>query len=171
MPFRVYSVFRRKGSKTNLPEFLSLKVYRFPLTLKAPVTTIVVCLSSACDFKSHFGKQFGPRSDCSFKSNHGPHCLPVCKNRFEKSARIFSRRHKQTTYMYSDVVFLVALRVKFSIRTVMVMTRHDRGTNTLLYSFTFYHSKRCTKVVFFFFFFCRSFIKVGENRRTRGKTT
>ena len=36
--------------------------------------------------------------------------MPVCKNRFEKSARIFSRRHKQTTF--SDAVFLGALRVK-----------------------------------------------------------
>ena len=35
--------------------------------------------------------------------------MPVCKNRFEKSARIFSRRHKQTTF--SDAVFLGALRV------------------------------------------------------------
>ena len=44
------------------------------------------------------------------QSDQGPHCLPVCKNRFEKSARIFSRRHKQTTF--SDAVFLGALRVK-----------------------------------------------------------
>ena len=36
--------------------------------------------------------------------------MPVCKNRFEKSARIFSRRHKQTTFL--DAVFLGALRVK-----------------------------------------------------------
>ena len=44
----------------------------------------------------------------------GPHCLPVCKkNSFEKFARIFSRRHKQTTF--SDAVFLGALRVKNSI--------------------------------------------------------
>ena len=42
----------------------------------------------------------------------GPHCLPVCKNRFEKFAKIFSRRHKQTTF--SDAVFLAALRVKLS---------------------------------------------------------
>ena len=42
----------------------------------------------------------GPRSDC----------LLVSKNRFEKFARIFSRRHKQTTF--SDAVFLGALRVK-----------------------------------------------------------
>ena len=40
----------------------------------------------------------------------GPHCLPVCKNRFEKFARTFSRRHKQTTF--SDAGFLGILRVK-----------------------------------------------------------
>ena len=44
------------------------------------------------------------------QSDQGPHCLPVCKNRFEKSTRIFSRRHKQTTF--SDAVFIGALRVK-----------------------------------------------------------
>ena len=54
------------------------------------------------------------------QSDQGPHCLPVCKNRFEKSARIFSRRHKQTTF--SDAVFLGALRVN-------IMTR-NRGTET-----------------------------------------
>ena len=46
----------------------------------------------------------------SGESDQGPHCLPVCKNRFEKFARIFSRRHKQTTF--SDAGFLGALRVK-----------------------------------------------------------
>ena len=44
------------------------------------------------------------------QSDLGPHCLPVCKNRFEKFARIFSRQHKQTTF--SDVGFLGVLRVK-----------------------------------------------------------
>ena len=39
----------------------------------------------------------------------GPHCLPVCKNRFEKFASIFSRRHKQMTF--SDAGFLGILRV------------------------------------------------------------
>ena len=39
----------------------------------------------------------------------GPHCLPVCKNRFEKFGRIFSRRHKQTTL--SDAGFLGSLMV------------------------------------------------------------
>ena len=42
----------------------------------------------------------------------GPHCLPVCKNRFEKFARIFSRHHKQTTL--SDAGFLGILRVNLS---------------------------------------------------------
>ena len=45
------------------------------------------------------------------QSDLGPHCLSVCKNRFEKSARILSRRHKQTTF--SDAVFLGALRVNY----------------------------------------------------------
>ena len=44
------------------------------------------------------------------QSDLGPHCLPVCKNRFEKFARIFSRQHKQTTF--SDAGFLGVLRVK-----------------------------------------------------------
>ena len=43
------------------------------------------------------------------QSDLGPHCLPVCKNRFEKFARIFSRRHKQTAF--SDAGFLGILRV------------------------------------------------------------
>ena len=43
------------------------------------------------------------------QSDQGPHCLPVCKNRFEKFARIFSRRHKQT--IFSDAGFLGVLRV------------------------------------------------------------
>ena len=44
------------------------------------------------------------------QSDLGPHGLPVYKNVFEKFARIFSRRHKQTAF--SDAVFLGALRVK-----------------------------------------------------------
>ena len=36
--------------------------------------------------------------------------MPVCKNRFEKFASIFSKRHLQTTF--SDAVCLGALRVK-----------------------------------------------------------
>ena len=60
-------------------------------------------LSSACDFKIHFCKQCEPRSDW----------LPVCKNRNEMFARIFSRRHKQTTF--SDADFLGILRVKSKV--------------------------------------------------------
>ena len=44
------------------------------------------------------------------QSDLGPHCLPVCKNRLEKFARIFSRRHKQMTF--SGAGFLGILRVK-----------------------------------------------------------
>ena len=71
-------------------------------------------LSFAFDFKSHFCKQSGPWSDCSSlitQSDHSPHCLPVCKNRFEKFARIFSRWHKQTTF--SGAGFPGILRVNW----------------------------------------------------------
>ena len=43
-------------------------------------------LSSACDLKVIFANSVDPD-----QSDLGPHCLPVCKNRFEKFARIFSR--------------------------------------------------------------------------------
>ena len=44
----------------------------------------------------------------------GSTLFALCKNRFEKSARIFSRRHEQTTF--SDAMFLGALRVKCIIQ-------------------------------------------------------
>ena len=39
-------------------------------------------LSPACDFKSQFFANSMKQSD------QGPYCLPVCKNKFEKFARI-----------------------------------------------------------------------------------
>ena len=51
----------------------------------------------------------------SAASDLGSHCLSVCKNRFKMFARIFSRRHKQTTF--SDAGFLGALRVNDSLLT------------------------------------------------------
>ena len=48
-------------------------------------------------------------ADQTEQSDQGPHNLPVCKNRFAKFARIFSRRHKQTTF--SDAIFLGILKV------------------------------------------------------------
>ena len=84
-------------------------LYVNPLKRQSPLLSSA--LSSACDFKSHFCKQWWTQIRLLLEqSDLGPHCLPVCKTRFEKSARIFSRRHKQTTF--SDAVFLGALRVK-----------------------------------------------------------
>ena len=40
----------------------------FKLTLKLP-SQVSSALPSACDFKSHFYKQCGPRSDCSSRSS------------------------------------------------------------------------------------------------------
>ena len=39
------------------------------LTLKLPITTLSSALSPACDFKRHFCKQCGLRSECSFRSS------------------------------------------------------------------------------------------------------
>ena len=52
------------------------------------------------------------------QSDLSPRCLPVCKNRFEKFARIFSRQHKQTTF--SDAGFLGALRANISLSITAV---------------------------------------------------
>ena len=50
------------------------------------------------------------------QSDQGPHCLPVCKNSFEKFAKIFNRRLKQMSF--SDAGFLGILRVKDAYVTV-----------------------------------------------------
>ena len=61
-------------------------------------------------FKVIFANSADPDQSAPLEqSDLGPHCLPVCKNRFEKFARIFSRRHKQTTF--SEAGFLGVLRV------------------------------------------------------------
>ena len=51
--------------------------------------------------------------------------LPVYKNRFEKLARIFSRRHKQTTF--SDAGFLGILRVNSWIQNSKVRQLLDQS--------------------------------------------
>ena len=53
------------------------------------------------------------------QSDLGPHCLPVCKNMFEKFARIFSGRHKQTTFLNAG--FLGVLRVKVLYITLKLL--------------------------------------------------
>ena len=69
------------------------------LSSAGPVTLKVISANSV-----------DPDQTAQEQSDLGPHCLPECKNRFEKFARIFSRRYKQTTF--SDAGFLGALRVK-----------------------------------------------------------
>ena len=91
-----------------------IKIYNQQLlkSLNCQSQQLSSALSSTCNFKSHFCKQCGPRSDCSLRSSLiRVHTLCLyAKNRFEKFARIFSRRQKQTTF--SDAGFLGALRVK-----------------------------------------------------------
>ena len=97
-------------SDVNQCNFMSINRLRhnnalLPLTLKAPITTIVVCFVICLWFE----KSFLQNSADPDQFDLGPHCLLVCKNKFEKFAKIFSRRHKQTTFL--DAVFLGALRV------------------------------------------------------------
>ena len=61
---------------------------------------------------------------------------PLCKNRFEKSARIVNRRHKQATF--SDAVFLGALRV--NARVVLEMFC---GTGTVDSRYLEFQGIRC----------------------------
>ena len=77
----------------------------------------------------------------------GPHCLPVCKNRFEKFARIFSRRHKQTTF--SDAGFLGFLRVKMQFTPT--------ENNILLLLLFLYFSEKT--IINFIWFVCLSHMK------------
>ena len=57
------------------------------------------------------------------------------QNRFEKFARIFSRRHKQTTF--SDAGFLGVLRVKRQNQLMEVFVKHHHLESVSLYtSFT-----------------------------------
>ena len=79
--------------------------------------------------------------DQTEQSDVGPHCLLVCKNRFEKFARIFSRRHKQTAF--SDAVFLGALRVNrqkeaqdFDLLTPFLSPRFQNKNDTVLHCYS-----------------------------------
>ena len=81
------------------------------LTLKLPITTNchllchLLVILKVISANSVDPDQTAPEE----QSDLGPHCLPVCKNRFEKFARIFSRQHKQA--IFSDTGFLGILRV------------------------------------------------------------
>ena len=48
---------------------LQVRTVVWILTLKLPSQQLSSALSSACDFKSHFCKQCGPRSDCFSRSS------------------------------------------------------------------------------------------------------
>ena len=92
----------KKKSLKKKKNVLCWKVYSacYMLTLKAPITTIVVCFVF-CQLLCHCCKQCGPRSDCSFRS-----CLiwvhTVCryakiglKSLQEHSADDINRQHFQ----------------------------------------------------------------------------
>ena len=82
----------------------TINCFQFKSTLKAPITTIVVCFV----FCLWLLKTVWSQIRLLLKVWVHTVCR-YAQNRFEKFARIFSRRHKQTTF--SDAVFLGALRV------------------------------------------------------------
>ena len=90
-------------------------ILQYSLTLKLPITTIVVCFVICLSFCNQRGQRSEEQSDL------GPHCLPVCKNRFEKFARIFSRHHKQTTF--SDAGLFGVLRVNHSAVSYVIICK------------------------------------------------
>ena len=79
-------------------------LYSISLTLKAPVTIIVVCfvIHLFVILKVIFANSVDPDQTAPDQSDQGPHCLPVCKNRFESlqeySADDINRRHFQMQF-------------------------------------------------------------------------
>ena len=73
------------------------------LILKRQSQQLSSALSSACYIKVIFANSVDPDQTAPLAY--------ICENRFEKFARIFSRRHKQTTF--SDAGFLGVLRVNY----------------------------------------------------------
>ena len=99
--------------------------------LELSITTLVVCFVVCLWFKKSLFLQTVRtqiRLLLEEQSDLGSHCLPVCKNRFETFARIFSRRHKQTTF--SDAGFLGASRVKCLKRCVLAKGEYFEGNQT-----------------------------------------
>ena len=93
---------------------LNLELTRV-LTLNAPIAANVVCFSRLLKcLRSLYGKQCGPRSNCSYRSSqfwvHAVcfYTLFVSNVRQLFAADDFSRRHFQMHF------FLVALRVKMN---------------------------------------------------------
>ena len=94
-------------------DFLRLPFLKVNLTLNAPITTKVVCFSRLLKcLRNLYGKQCGPRPDCSYRSNlfwvHTVcfYTLFVSNDRQLFATDNFSRRHFQMHF------FPGALRVK-----------------------------------------------------------
>ena len=70
-----YSYFSTKTyilgtQKNHLYKWVILSTQNKCLTLKAPIPTKVICFSRLLKcLRSLYGKQFGPRSDCSYRSS------------------------------------------------------------------------------------------------------
>ena len=113
-PVRTYNV----NNKHHMSEF-TLTVSFFRITLNAQIATKVVCFSRLLKcLRSPYGKQCGPRSDCSYRSSlfwvHAVcfYTFFVSNIRHLFATDDFSRRHFQMHF------FLGALRVNSPIMHV-----------------------------------------------------
>ena len=95
--------------------------YNLQLPLKAPIATKVACFSRLLKcLRSLYGKQCGPRSDCSYRSSlfwvHAVcfYTYFVSNVRQLFAADDFSRRHLQMHF------FLGALRVKMHFKLLLL---------------------------------------------------
>ena len=103
------------------------------LTLNCQSQQLSSALSTACDFKSHFCKQFGPRSDCSSRGLISVHTVCQCAKMGLKSLQEYSADDIQTAF--SDVGFLGILRVNFVSDPSTFFTM-IKSTNTSLCCFS-----------------------------------
>ena len=97
------------------PHVKCIRIYHtFDKPLKRQSQLLSSALSSAGYFKSHFCKQCGPRSDCSFRSSLiWVHTVCLYAKIGLKSLQEYSADDIKTTF--SDASFLGALRVKLGL--------------------------------------------------------
>ena len=144
----------------------SLKYPRTLLTLKLPITTHCRLLCHLFVILKVFLQTMWTqiRLLLEEQSDQGPYCLPVCKNRFEKFAKIFSRRHKQT---FSNQVFLafseliLKAPIKTAVDDILIFTYFF-----LLFYYYFFYFFIFLSAIFFFVLKCRLKMYLKRNNFT-----
>ena len=101
--------------KQHLSSVYPCNIVQAVLILNAPIATKVLCFSRLLQcLSSLYGKQCGPRSECSYRSSLSWVYAVCFYDKFVSNVRQFfcSRRLQQTTF--SDAFFLGASRANTS---------------------------------------------------------